>query len=1279
MAYVVAICVILFAVLVCVSRLLTPILDKHRPDFEKWASALLETPVTIDKVNVSWYRYQPEISLKQVTVLDKDTKQPLLQVKSVNIIFSIPQSIWQRKVVPNGIMVSGADINIRENTKNEYTIQGFPALHGFNDKPYENETKASVMLGWLMTQPRLILRDIDVRYTGFTGQKRFVTLYDLSLNNNDIHHMVLGKAILHQDIPTEVTLAVQWQGQTLNLAEIKAKIYLYVSGLSLTQWLQGFSWQGWQVNKGIISAKIWANWSHGAFHKIQATFQSYGLDLYSQTDKTQHIINRLSGNIGWQQEGKKQIFAGDDILIDLPEHLWPVSSFYVALQPDASGKLIPRAANFGYLDLSDLQSFLFSSPNVLSDETKKLLTGLKLKGGLQNTVMTFGGAWTDLSHISMNVNFSRLSVTPWHQFPGAANLSGEVRWNGVLGEMSFNSNRAEFYYDSVFSNPIDVDQLSGSVKWQREPTTNNLVLTIPSLQVLNNDAAANVSGTLTILPDMSTSADITANFTMQKAQHVSRYLPMKIFDRDLVAWLQQAFLSGEVQSGHLDLRGKLADFPFDNKNGTFLISGHVRDIDFRFAPDWPLLNRVNGVVTFSGRQMTVDVEKAQTLGVDIAKVHGFIPYFGDAQSSILEIQADDVHTDFSRALNYVRHSPLEKSIGKMFDDIDMTGAVILKLGLMIPLSHTDKTQVQGDLTLTEAAMNMVPWGLQVTKLNGLVQFTETTTTAKEIQGELFNKPLQFSLASVPTTKQQSIVRAHFTNNIAIADLEEWLKIPFSKMAKGSTNVEGELDFSLQAPLVIRLRSNLLGISIDLPEAYGKKNDEKREFSANITVQPKQPLRMQLNYADLLGAALILDKRNESFNLVGANLHFGGGLPEWPASSGIYISGEFDKLDWDKIKSYMTQSTNTSFASNFSHLPLKEIDITTNNLTIAGQHLNQVHLQVIPSQRTWKIAVISPSVVGQLQIPMTMTKQSIITAQFQKLSLHSLAQSQNTVIDVKSLPALMLTANDVTYNDIPIGQITFNAIPKPNGLAVQSLRMTSRYLNLQATGDWLQTNRATTTHLQGKAVSTNVSNLLSSFGFDVRNFVSGNGRLDFNLNWADAPYTPTLASMNGSARLDLGMGRIVDIGQENGAKMDLGRMLSIFSLQTIPRRLAFDFSDVFQKGYSFDYVRGDFTLQNGDAHTSNLLFDGPVARVGINGRIGLKNKNLNFTMIITPYVTSSIPVAATLITGQPLIGLAALAVSSVIGSQVSKVTTYYYDVTGSWDNPVWKSVKVDSTK
>lgn len=1274
--YVVAALIIISAVFVSVVQFVTPVLDEHRADFEKIASDLLHNPVAIKSVQVSWYRYQPVISLNAVSILNKETKEQQLKINKVDILFSIPQTLFQRKLVTSGIMVSGSKLTVNESSTGEMTVQEFSSLA--LDQQTTNETKFTDVMGWLSQEPRLILHDIDLHYTGLNGKKRFITLYDLSFENTALAHKISGKAILHQDLPTEVSLTAQWQGKPINFKEITGQAYVYVSGLSLSQWTKASSWKGWQVNQGVGSAKIWATWTQGTLQSIQSTFQSFGIELYSQKNKMTHKINRISGNVGWKRQDGVQIFAGNDILIDLPQHLWPVTSFNLSLTPDANGVLSLKSADFGYVDLSDTQAFLFSSADLVSDSVNKILGELKLKGSLQNASIALSGPWNDWKNISLNTRFSELSFLPVQKYPGVRNISGFMRWNNSQGEFQLNSKHAGLQFHSIFDHEILIDQLSGDVKLQHDQK-NNWLMRIASLHLLNNDAAANVSGTVTLPPNASPILDINANMTMQKVQNISQYLPVRVLDPDLATWLREAFLSGEVRSGHAILRGALQDFPFDKNKGELNVTAKVNNIDLQFAPNWPSLRHINASLAFTGRKITIDVDHAETLGVPITGVHAVIPYLGDTHPQILEIQTGLLQTDFAQVMKYVDESPLDQSIGKMFSGVDLQGPIDLKLGLNIPLSDTDKTQVKGDLTLKECVMHSVPWNLKLDHLNGKVKFTETTAEAKQIHAELFNKPFQFDLTPKHTKNKKSVVRASFANHLNLSDIEDWLHISFSKYIHGATDVNGNIDFSMTEPVNLHLRSNLVGATIDLQEQYGKKAHESRDFSADIILQNDKPIRLKLDYNNLLSTAITLERKQEKYSLINADLRFGSGEANWPTNPGLFISGQFKELDLAKIKTYL-QPTATEGSSSFTLPPLKEIDIRADKLKFGSQTLTQLRLQATPSQNNWNVYVNSSEVVGQITVPVNFNRQGMITAQLQKINMRSTSDStqSNFLIDVKSLPGISLIANDVKFDDMLLGKIIFKATPSNNGLKIQNLQITSTQLDLRATGDWTQNGNTSMTHLLGSASTQNTSALLNGFGLDVRNFISSNGKLNYDLTWRDAAFAPTLASMNGNASLSLGQGRIVDIGDQGGVKMDIGRMLSIFSLQTIPRRLTLDFSDVFEKGYSFDSVRGDFTVQNGDVYTKNMRIDGPVAQVGINGRIGLKNKDYDFILDVTAHVTSSIPVAVTLLTN-PLIGLGALAINTVIGSKVSSVTTNYYAVTGPWNNPKWTSIKSSQRK
>ena len=76
------------------------------------------------------------------------------------------------------------------------------------------------------------------------------------------------------------------------------------------------------------------------------------------------------------------------------------------------------------------------------------------------------------------------------------------------------------------------------------------------------------------------------------------------------------------------------------------------------------------------------------------------------------------------------------------------------------------------------------------------------------------------------------------------------------------------------------------------------------------------------------------------------------------------------------------------------------------------------------------------------------------------------------------------------------------------------------------------------------------------------------------------------------------------------------MLGLFSVAALPRRLSLDFSDITEKGLSFDTIRGDFELREGNAYTSNLLLRGPAAEIGVAGRTGLASQDYDQTAIVT---------------------------------------------------------------
>lgn len=1271
--------ILLMAFFVSITWVVSPILHKHRTDIETWVSQLLGLPVAIQRVDLSWYHYQPVISLNSVTLQNKETHQPVLQIKKVLVFFSIPKTIWHWQFMPSTILVSGAEVNINQSAKGEITLQGFPSLGGYNAAPFKQESNFKEMLGWLALQPRIILENIDIRYKGPKDQKRYVTLYQLSLRNQNADHVILGKAILHQPIATEVTVALRWLGTDLDLSKIKAKGYLYVSGLSLGQWFSDSKWHDWQLKHGIASAKIWANWHLGKFRKIQSTFQLYHLSFVADARHETHYIDRLSGHVGWRENSrtKEQILAGDDILIDFVHHLWPVTSFYISAMPDANGQLMPKAIHFSYLDLKDLQNlFLSSIRPYLSPGWQTLVKELAITGSLEKTKLHFPTPLANWYDVTLKSQFKQIHSAAYKNWPGIKNLSGALMWNGQAGSLLLNSTYLELQAGTFYSHPLFFDQLLGRIeikeialKDTKPSELKTWEILIPSLHIENKDLAANLKGSVLYPQKGQSFADLSANLSMDQAQHITDYFPIKIMDKKLVDWLQHAFLAGSLSSAHAVLKGNLSAFPFDKGGGTFSVQGEVKHINLHYADDWPMLQNISGSLVFEKTALIIDGKAGNILGIPLTNVHAVIEDLITDKPSILYAQCDPIKTDFAKASYFVKHSPLQNTLGKIFSGLKIEGPTILDLELIVPLSDPDRTKVKGRLALLNTELNLVPWNLYLDHINGYLNFTEDTAQATNIQASLFNQPIHFDINTITNDKKISVVQVRSLLPLSVANLEKWLNIPISKVASGEALIDMKLDLSLQQPLEIYLASNLEGLALNLGDQFSKPATASQSFSAMIVAEESAPLKIKVNYAHELSAALIIKSLKQEFSLVAATLHLGQGEASWPNAPGLFISGNFKDVDADKLSNYLNQTSGTT---TLPALKLRNINLHIDTLSLASLIIQKIDIDVTPEQNEWDIEITSPDLKGEVNTPIKFNRTGAITARFDQLHLHTLNLPNEKPLNFNTinLPPITFIATDTTYNHMYLGALTFKTSLIGDGQTIDLIRLYSSYLNLQAKGRWLQGTK-NSTQLQGHATSKNVSDLLASLGFATHNYVLGNGMARFNLSWDGAPYAPSVGHLNGKVSINLGQGRVIEVGQASGATLDIGRLLSLFTLQSLPRRLALNFSDVFQKGYSFDRMIGDLIFRNGNIYTSNLYFDGPLARVGINGRVGLTNKDYDLIISITPHVSTTLPVAAALIGLQPIIGLAALAVTGVI--DVSKVTTFYYSVKGPWGNPAWQSV------
>jgi uncharacterized protein YhdP len=150
-------------------------------------------------------------------------------------------------------------------------------------------------------------------------------------------------------------------------------------------------------------------------------------------------------------------------------------------------------------------------------------------------------------------------------------------------------------------------------------------------------------------------------------------------------------------------------------------------------------------------------------------------------------------------------------------------------------------------------------------------------------------------------------------------------------------------------------------------------------------------------------------------------------------------------------------------------------------------------------------------------------------------------------------------------------------------------------------------------------------------------------------------------------LDGKLNLALDNGQFLKAGPGAARLFSVLSLQSLPRRLALDFRDVFQEGFAFDNVSGDITIDDGVAATRNLRLRGVQAAVLMEGSADLQRETQDLRVIVVPEINAGTASLAYAVIN-PAVGLGSFVAQWFLRRPLMAASTREFTVQGSWAEP-----------
>jgi uncharacterized protein YhdP len=396
----------------------------------------------------------------------------------------------------------------------------------------------------------------------------------------------------------------------------------------------------------------------------------------------------------------------------------------------------------------------------------------------------------------------------------------------------------------------------------------------------------------------------------------------------------------------------------------------------------------------------------------------------------------------------------------------------------------------------------------------------------------------------------------------------------------------------------------------------------------------------------------------AFRFRRAALRFGGVLPEFRSDRGVTLDGSLPLLrvdDWLPL-SHGGSGQRSQWSNSFAGADLDIADFS-----LFGQQLGSSKITARRRTDDWQFEITSDAVAGTLLVPIDLAAEPQIVAVMRRLYLSASDTAGSDKIDPRELPGLQLHADEFGVGQRQLGRLDAEILSDPLGLRLASFETATDSFTAEGSGGWFMGTDGDTTRIAVTVNSTDVGKMLDELGFAP--FVEAkSAEVTASVHWPGPPSGTWLDHLSGDFALRAQNGSLIDV-EPGGA----GRMVGLLSISALPRRLALDFRDVFNRGLVFDEITADFVVLDGNAYTDNLKLTGPVAEVGVIGRTGLRDHDYRQQAIVTAEPGKMLPTVGALI-GGPAVAAALLIFTRIFKKPLGGIGRASYCVTGSWQEP-----------
>jgi len=1238
------------AVLIVVARFFLADIPIYKKELEAYLAEEIGGEVHIGSLSANMSGFTPQLSLTGITLDELDNQKNTLSIGEIRLSFN-PLDFMVGQFKPNKMSIVNTSLKVKRYSDGHLSIVGLSSG--------QLDDSSSGDFSWLLEGEHFELIDSQITWQDGLRDLPDITFKKANIiiqNKSDEHALKVTATLPEETGGGSFNLTAKVTGDVLSNSDWDAKAYFKANKVNIEQYLTRLKIDHFSIKEGEGDIELWSTWRSASLANVKGNILIRKARLL-QPDAELNISN-LSGYFAWEKIVDGWYLDAWDVAFKTKSTTQEKSQFSVQYRSDKD----ENATVSGSVKGVNLQAVtdVLNYSNLLDQSYTSLFEKLEIKGYLNkaNVLVSKKGERLDWATCG---EVKGLSSRPYKAWPGINNFSGTGCSTQDKGWLDLNIEKGAVNFSSLFRDPILVDKLEGLVTWTHNNNgwsinSDELRLTSPHISTHTRINLKLAEGTGQPFIDLQT------NFANAKSEFTPLYLPVGIMGKALVKWLDQAFISGDVKGGGVLLKGLLSDFPFRQKTGVFQVLFETEDIRLHYQDKWPDVMGVSADVEFKNEGMQIVGHKGTIADNEITHVVVGIADFKTDHYLHVRGQIND---DLKGLYAFFKQSPISERVSTLLAHSSISGPSEVDLTIDIPLRKKLETKVHAVTQLKGNTLRLPNLDLAINDIEGVIKYDEHGLSGKSIKGQVLGEKLE---VDIKAEKKSTVIDGK--GQLNIGNIAKKYPSDAWKYIAGRSAATVKVEFPHSGLVAgssstVRLNSNLKGVSIDLPAPVGKQKNSKVPVEVTLTLGGES-LPIKASYgADLKTYIQLSENSSKKLEFSKADIHFGKTAALLPKKPGIQLSGIMDELnilEWKNKLAIETVSPSTEPLVNQLNLRVKKLkwfETTFDNIFVTGEH----------KKSAWLGEISSPVITGRYDIPDRLDGENKISLNLDSLRLPPIGEQLNgdkkSPVNPTDFPNIDINSKALLIGESRLGKLTLQLRQKSKGVIIKLLTLTSARDNFKAQGAWELKGGQSLTGLSGKLSSESLGSLLKET--ELTDKLNGAPvEIDFDLNWPGEPQDFSKEHLNGYGEIKSGQGRLLEV--EPG----IGRIFGLLSLNTLQRRLQFDFSDLVEKGLSFDKAKGRFTVLDGKAQTTRFYLESPSARLDFQGHVNLADETLDQLITVTPKTTESLPLAG-VIAGGPLVGAAVYIAQKMAGKTVNKLTGYQFRATGPWSDPKIKQI------